>query len=258
MRILRTSDGGIRWENGFVGALLSHGVRARTVYFDRTRKTAVVSKGLLRRTVREIPFGRIRGVLHTIYAPVYFSSEVPGVRMESDWSEVSLLLSDASKEILYQENYTMDNAGKPGRGAIRRILEMAEEAAEATGKPLLVDWEEAEIFLDRGAAKILLAGDLIPPKLKGREVPFRKIEAVQAVKTERGYNAVRIVCRDGDVLVTTQWYDRSSCLHETTEALARCAGLPFQMVKTAGPGDPAAGRSYAPIAPSVRGTVPGR
>lgn len=258
MRVLRTPGDGIQWENGFVVTLLSSGIRARAALFDRRRKTVVVSKGILRRTVREIPFSRIRGVLHTIYAPIYFSSEIPGVRMESDWSEITLVLADAPKEILHQEYYAMDNSGKPGRGAIRRILGMAGDVAEVTGKPLLIDWEEAEMFLDRGAAKILLTGDLIPAKLKGREVPFRKIEAVQAVKTEKGYNAVRLVCRDGEVHVTAQWYDRHSCLHETTEAIARCVDLPFQMVNTASPGKPAVGRSYAPIAPSIRGTVPGR
>jgi len=258
MRVLRTPGERIQWENGFVGYLFSPGIRARAVLFDRTRNAVVISKGLFRKTVREIPFRRIRGILHTIYAPIHVSSEVPPVRMESDWSEISLLLAESSKEVLLQENYMMDDAGKPGREAIRRILGMAEDIAEVTGKPLLIDWEEAEMFLDRGAAKILLTGDLIPPQMRGREIPFRKVEVLQAVKTEGGYNAVRIATRDGDAYVTTQWHDRFSCLHETTEAIARCVHLPFQKVKTRSPGKPAVGRMYAPIIPSMRGTVPGR
>jgi hypothetical protein len=258
MRVLRTHGERIQWENGFVGTLFSPGIRARAVLFDRTVNTVVISKGLFRKTVREIPFRRIRGILHTIYAPIHVSPEVPPVRMESDWSEISLLLAESSKEVLFQENYVMDASGKPGREAIRRILGMAEEIAEVTGKPLLVDWEEAEMFLDKGAAKIQLTGDLIPPQMRGREIPFRKVEALQAVKTEGGYNAVRIATRDGDIYVTTQWYDRSSCLDETTEAIARCVHLPFQKVATRDPGEPVAGRMYAPITPSMRGTVPGR
>lgn len=258
MRVLRTSGERIQWENGFVRYLFSPGIGARAVLFDRTRNAVVISKGLFRKTVREIPFRRIRGILHTIYAPIHVSSEVPPVRMESDWSEISLRLDESSKEVLLQENYVMDEAGKPGREVIRRILGMTEDIAEVTGKPLLIDWEEAEMFLDRGAAKILLTGDLIPPQMRGRVIPFRKVEALQAVKTEGGYNAVRIATRDGDVFVTTQWYDRSSCLHETTEAIARCARLPFRMVKTQRPGDPEAGRGCAPIIPSMRGAVPGR
>jgi hypothetical protein len=258
MRVLGTPGERIQWENGFAGYLFSPGIRARTVLFDRTRNAVVISKGLFRKTVREIPFRRIRGILHTIYAPIHVSSEVPPVRMESDWSEISLLLAESSKEVLLQENYAMDEAGKPGRGSIRRILGMAEDIAELTGKPLRIDWEEAEIFLDRGAAKIRLTGALIPPQMKGREIPFRKVEALQAVKTDEGYNAVRIATRDGDIYVTTQWYDRSSCLHETTEAIARCVHLPFQKVKTRSSGMSAVERMYAPISPSMRGTVPGR
>jgi hypothetical protein len=258
MRVLRTPGERIQWENGFLETLFSPGIGARAVLFDRTRNAVVISKGLFRKTVREIPFRRIRGILHTIYAPVNVSPEVPPVRMESDWSEISLLLAESAKEVLLQENYAMDAAGKPGREAIRRILEMAEEIAEVTGKPLLIDWEEAEMFLDRGAAKIRLTGDLIPPQMRGREIPFRKVEALQAVRTEGGYNAVRIATRDGDIYVTTQWIDRSSCLHETTEAIARCVRLPFQEVRNRDPGRPVVGRMYAPIIPSMRGTVPGR
>jgi hypothetical protein len=258
MRVLRTPGERIQWEIGFTGYLFSPGIRPRAVLFDRTRNAAVISQGIFRKNVREIPFRGIRGILHTIYAPIHVSSEVPPVRMESDWSEISLLLSDSSKEVLLQENYAMDDAGRPGREAIRRILGMAEEIAEVTGKPLRIEWEEAEIFLDRGAAKIRLTGDLIPPQMRGREIPFRKVEALQAVKTEGGYNAVRIATRDGDLYVTTQWYDRHSCLDETTEAIARCVHLPFQKVTTRDPGKPVAGRMYAPITPSTRGTVPGK
>jgi hypothetical protein len=258
MRVLRTSGQKIQWENGFVRYLFSPGIGARAVLFDRMRNTVVISRGLFRQTVREIPFRQIRGILHTIYAPIHVSPEVPPVRMESDWSEISLRLAESSKEVLLQENYAMDDAGKPGREAIRRILGMAGDIAEVTGKPLLIDWEEAEMFLDRGAAKILLTGDLIPPQMRGREIPFRKVEALQAVKTEGGYNAVCIATRDGDIYVTTQWVDRSSCLHETTEAIARCVHLPFRKVITRNLGKPAAGRMYAPIIPSMRGTVPAR
>ncbi len=256
MRVLRIPGKRIQWEHGFLGYLLSPGIRARTVLFDGDRKVAVVSKGVWRKTVREIPFGRIRRILHRIYAPVYFSSEVPGVRLESDWSEISLLLSDSHREILYQEYYTIDNHGSPGRGAIRRILEMAGDVAEITGKPILIDWEEAEISLDLGTAKILLTGDLIPPPMRGKEIPFREVEVVQAVRGDQGYYAVCIVSRDGESFMTTQGYDTYTCLHDTTELVARRATLPFQKVESGSRAVPAVGRRYAPITPSIRGTVP--
>ncbi len=258
MRVLRSSGKAIRWEHGFVKCLFSPGIKAKTVLFDPVRKVVVVTKGFFRETVREVPFGRIRRVLHRIYAPVYLSSEVPPVRLESDWSEISLLLADSSREVLYQENYMIDNDGNPGRGAIRRILGMAGEAAEITGRPILIDWEEAEISLDMGSRKILLTGDLIPAAIRGREVPFREVEAVQAVRADRRYYAVCIVNRDGESLVTTQGYDTYTHIHETTELVARFANLPFQVVESRSGMIPAVGRTYAPITPSMRGTVPGR
>lgn len=258
MRIRRIPGKGILWEHGFVGYLFTPGIKARTVLFDQDRKVAVVSKGLFRKTVREIPFRGIRRILHRIYAPIYFSSEVPGVRLESDWSEISLLLSDASREILYQEYYMIDNKGRPGRGAIRRILGMAGEIAEITDKPILIDWEEAEISLDLGSAKIFLAGDLIPPAMRGREIPFREVEAVQAVRADRGYYAVCIASRDGESFLTTQGYDTYTCLHDTTELVARTADLPFQKVESISGTIPIVGKRYAPITPTMRGTVPGR
>ena len=257
MRVLRIPGKRIQWEYGFMGYLLSHGQKARTVLFDKDRKVAVVSKGLLRKTVREIPFSRIRRILNRIYAPVYFSSEVPSVRLESDWSEITLLLSDSHQEILYQEHYTIDKNGSPGRGAIRRILGMAGDVAEMTGKPILIDWEEAEISLDLGSAKILLTGDLIPPPMRGKEIPFREVEAVQAVRADRGYYAVCIVSRDGESFMTTQGYDTYTRLHDTTELVARWANLPFQKVESRSKMVPAVGRRYAPITPSMRGTLPG-
>ncbi len=258
MRVLRSPGKTIRWEHGFVEYLFSPGIKARTVLFDKDRRVAVVSKGLWRKMVREIPIGRVRRILCRIYAPVYFSAEVPGVRLESDWSEISLLLSDSPPEILYQEHYTIDSSGSPGRGAIRRILGMAGEVAELTGKPILIDWEEAEISLDLGSAKILLTGDLIPPRMRGREIPFREVEAVQALRADRGYYAVCIVSRDGESFLTTQGYDTHTCLHDTTELVARWANLPFQKVEGSSRTVPAVGRRYAPITPSMRGTVPGR
>lgn len=258
MRVLRSPGKTIRWEHGFAEYLLSPGIKARTVLFDKDRGVAVVSKGLWRKMVREIPFGRVRRILYRIYAPVYFSPEVPGVRLESDWSEISLLLSDSPREILYQEHYTIDKNGSPGRGAIGRILGMAGEVAEMTGKPILIDWEEAEICLDLGSAKILFTGDLIPPPMRGREIPFREVEAVQAVRADRGYYAVCVVSRDGESFVTTEGYDTYTHLHETTELVTRFANLPFQKVESRSLMVPAVGRRYAPITPSMRGTVPGR
>jgi len=258
MKVLHAPGKSLRWDHGLPEYLFSPGIRARSVLFDPARKAAVVSKGVLRRTVREIPFRRIRAVVFRIYAPVYFSAEVPPVRLESNWSEISLRIADEPGEILYQENYNIDRYGNPGRPAMRRILGMADGVAEITGKPVLIDWEEAEIILDLGGAKILLAGDLIPPGVRGREIPFRKVESVQAVRGERAYYAVRIVTRDGESFVTTQGYDSYTRLHDTTEMIARRANLPFQKVEGRRGMEPPVGRRYAPIAPSMRGTVPGR
>lgn len=257
MKVLHVPGKRLRWEHGLLGYLFSPGIKARTALFDGTRKMAVISKGVLRKTDLEIPFSRIRAVVYRIYAPIYFSAEVPPVRLESNWAEISLRLADSPREILYQENYTIDNDGNPGRAAIRRILGMTDDVAEITGKPVLLDWEEAEIFLDMGAAKILLTGDLIPPQIKGREIPFRKVEAFQAVRG-RAYFAVRIVTRDGESFVTTQGYDTYTRLHDTTELIAMRAKLPFQKVEGSCSMEPPVGRRYVPIAPSMRGTVPGR
>lgn len=258
MKVIHDPGKRVRWEHGLLGYLFTPGIKAKSARFDRSRKTAVIAKGVWRKTVREIPFSRIRAVVLRIYAPVYFSSETPPVRLESNWSEVCLRVADSPREILYQEHYAIDNEGNPGRPAIRRILGMADAVAEIADKPVLIDWEEAEIFFDTGAGTIHLTGDLIPPSMKGRVIPFRKVEAVQAVRGERGYYAVRLVTRGGEAFVTTQGYDTYTRLHDTTELLARRAALPFQKVEGGRRKAPPAGRGYIPITPSMRGTVPGR
>jgi len=94
--------------------------------------------------------------------------------------------------------------------------------------------------------------------MRGREIPFREVGAVQALRADRGYYAVCIVSRDGESFLTTQGYDTHTCLHDTTELVARWANLPFQKVEGSSRTVPAVGRRYAPITPSMRGTVPGR
>lgn len=258
MRIVRTPKEKIRFEARLLDHVFGSSLRARSVVVDRSWQSVAISRGLLWRTSRTIPFSRIRRICHRMYAPIYVDHDVPPRRMESEWSVISLDLVFDPDETLYSEWYRMGSQGRSGRDAVARIQGMVDEIADLTGKPVLIDLEEAEFSVDTEAQAILLSGDMLPPTLKGRRIPFEEVEAVRAVRTPRGYFAVHIVRKDGEEILTTQGYDSTSHLHEIVAIIAARANLPYRLEEVRRPAGPFARgpsspREYTPLAPSFFG-----
>ena len=230
-----------------------------SVVFDRNGRFVRIRQGFLRKTLNEIPLAQIRRVRHCMVAPVYVAYgefeggydklAFPG---ESNGSVLSLALGDQREEVLYRRGLRMKSEGRDGRDIIPFIQRMADRISAFTGIPGVIVADEIQGSFDSGLKSLTLQGECLPHGLRGVVIPFAEMRALRATKTAKGYHAVEICRKNGDVILVNEGFDSTSRLHETVEMIARSVGIPFELrevVTTC----PLPSRPYEPISPTSRG-----
>ena len=234
-------------------------LQAASIVLDKQGCFVRIRPRCLGKTVKDIPFARIRRIRHRMLAPAY----VPPVEYEtlykrlafpgeSDHSVLSLARQDQAEEVLYSRSPPMLTEGRDGRDIIVLVQGMADRISTFTGIPVVIAADDIQGTFDCGSKILTLGGECLPDGLKGVAIPFDEIRALRSTKTAKGYHAAEIRRKDGDVILVNEGFDSTSRQHETVEMIAGRTGIPFELqdVVTA---PPSRVRPYEPISPTRRG-----